>query len=875
MPSLDISSKLTNLPNLSNYGIDENLNLNINSRYCTIEELTNLQVFQEDLSLFHMNIRSLSLHHDEFHSLLTNLNTDFKVIGLSEIKVSVDTLIRDNIELPGYKFHHTPSNSAAGGVGIYVKSDLKANKRDDLSFVNENFETIWVEIDNSKAKNILCCCAYRHPSSDISKFSDHFQETFSKLENENKLIFIMGDFNINLLNHENHTPTNEFINMMFSNNLQPSVLHPTRISDTCSTLIDNIFVNSVPDSKIHSGNVLSLISDHLPQFCIIYDCKFDYKASSYLSYDYSHFDANKFLADYAEIDTSFLADQNINLDGKFDNFLLSLHCLIDKHCPQKKLTKRRLKLKNKPWITMRIQKMMKIRDRLFQKFKSTKSTVDLKAFKQFRNRVVNELRESKKNYYHHFFEENKNNMKMLWTGIKNIVSLKSNNLDTISYLMDNKGSRIYDPGKMANEFNHFFTNVANDITKTIPRTPKSPLSYLAKPTLNSFFISPCTTSEVSSVIQALKNGKSCGPNSIPIKLLKILESHISVHLSCLINESFVRGIFPDKLKIAKVIPVFKKGLTTKTSNYRPISLLSIFSKIFEKVMYQRLYKFLDIYELLFNMQFGFRSGHSTDHALVSLTESIKSSLDKNRVGCGIFIDLQKAFDTVNHDILLKKLEHYGIRGTALSWFKSYLSDRKQFVSVNGISSLTSDITCGVPQGSVLGPLLFLIYINDLPNSSKILTFFLFADDTNIYFESDGLTRLTKKINKELNKVKSWLDCNKLALNIDKTNFVLFHSPRKQLPDTINLKFGKKSIKKVKYVKFLGVLVDEHLSWKFHINELCKKLSRTTGIFYKIRHYVPLQTLICLYNSLFSSFLNYGIIVWGLTCDSYLNQLFLL
>ena len=173
------------------------------------------------------------------------------------------------------------------------------------------------------------------------------------------------------------------------------------------------------------------------------------------------------------------------------------------------------------------------------------------------------------------------------------------------------------------------------------------------------------------------------------------------------------------------------------------------------------------------MQFGFRSGHPTDHALVSLTESVKSSLDNNRVGCGIFIDLQKAFHTVNHDILLKKLEHYGIRGTALSWFKSYLNDRKQFVSVNGISSLTSGITCGVPQGSVLGPLLFLIYINDLPNSSKILTFFLFADDTNIYFESEDLTRLTKKFNKELNKVKSWLDGNKLLLILTKQTLSFF------------------------------------------------------------------------------------------------------
>ena len=160
------------------------------------------------------------------------------------------------------------------------------------------------------------------------------------------------------------------------------------------------------------------------------------------------------------------------------------------------------------------------------------------------------------------------------------------------------------------------------------------------------------------------------------------------------------------------------------------------------------------------------------------------------------------------------------------------------------------------------PLLFLIYINDLPNSSKLLNFFLFADDTNIYFESDDPTRLSKTVNKELKKVKSWLDCNKLALNIEKTNFVLFHSPRKKLPNLMNLKFGKCSIKKTKYVKFLGVLVDEHLSWKYHINELYKKLSRTTGIFFKIRHYIPIETLICLYNSLFSSFLSYGIIVWG-------------
>ena len=179
------------------------------------------------------------------------------------------------------------------------------------------------------------------------------------------------------------------------------------------------------------------------------------------------------------------------------------------------------------------------------------------------------------------------------------------------------------------------------------------------------------------------------------------------------------------------------------------------------------------------MQFGFRTNHSTEHALVSMTEKIKSTLDCNSFGCGIFVDLEKAFDTVNHSILLKKMEHYGVRGVVHQWFASYLSNREQFVSVNGHNSSLKKVSCGVPQGSVLGPLLFLIYINDLPNATKSLSFFLFADDTNIYFESDDIEKLTKKINNELVKVKKWLDCNKLSLNVNKTNFVMFYSPKNQ------------------------------------------------------------------------------------------------
>ena len=281
-------------------------------------------------------------------------------------------------------------------------------------------------------------------------------------------------------------------------------------------------------------------------------------------------------------------------------------------------------------------------------------------------------------------------------------------------------------------------------------------------------------------------------------------------------------------------------------------------------MYKRLYKFLEKYEIPYALQFGFRSNHSIDHALVSLTEAIKNALDNRKFGCGIFLDLQKAFDTVNHNILLSKLEHYGIRGTALEWFKSYLSERKQYVSVNGANSSYPNVTCGVPQGSVLGPLLFLIYINDLPRSSPKLAFYLFADDTNIFCEAENLDMLQKVVNKELKKVKMWLDVNKLSLNIGKTNFFIFKSPKHSTHQTMNIKMGNQPIKNTCYVKFLGILLDENLTWKYHLTEISKKLARTCGMFFKVRHYFPIDVLIHLYNSLSSPFLQYGISVWGVT-----------
>ena len=402
----------------------------------------------------------------------------------------------------------------------------------------------------------------------------------------------------------------------------------------------------------------------------------------------------------------------------------------------------------------------------------------------------------------------------------------------------------------------------------------SPTKFLKNRNQFDLIIAHISEQEILDIIKALAN-KSTGPASIPLKLLIIVADLIVLPLCRIINLSFNCGVFPDVLKVAKVIPLHKGGSTQEVNNFRPISLLSIFDKIIEKLMHKRLYHFLEVHNILYENQFGFRKKNSTAHSLIEITEKIKESIDNGMYGCGIFIDLKKAFDTVNHNILLTKLEHYGIRGSVLKWFESYLTNRKQYVFYNGISSDIASITCGVPQGSVLGPLLFLIYINDLPNVSNKLSFFLFADDTNIYYESNNLQELEKTVNKELKLLSLWLNLNRLALNVSKTNFVIFRSTKKPMNHNVILIMNRKAIAQKDHVKYLGVLMDQHLSWKQQILNVSKKISRGIGILAKLRGSMDQKLLINIYYCLVFSHLSYGVEAWGSACETSLKRLHIL
>ena len=336
--------------------------------------------------------------------------------------------------------------------------------------------------------------------------------------------------------------------------------------------------------------------------------------------------------------------------------------------------------------------------------------------------------------------------------------------------------------------------------------------------------------------------------------------------------SFSSGCVPDQFKIATVIPVHKKDTTTCMNNYRPISLLSVFNKILEKLMHKRLIAFIDKYKILYDKQFGFREKYSTIQATLLITDRIQNAIENGLYSCGIFLDFSKAFDTVNHDILLKKLNHYGIRGIANKWFVSYLTNRRQHVSIGNTKTDDLIVSNGVPQGSVLGPLLFLLYINDFHLCSNFFDFHIFADDTNLFCSHKSLITLEALINENITHVSSWLIANKLSLNIDKTNYIIFHPPQKVTNYRMRLFITNKVIKQENCIKYLGIYIDSNLNWKHHILHISKKIKRCIGILSKLRHFVNISVLIQVYYSLIYPFLTYALVTWGNTYSTSLKPL---
>lgn len=669
----------------------------------------------------------------------------------------------------------------------------------------------------------------------------------------------MGDYNINLLNADTHPPTQEFIDSCFTYSFFPVISKPSRVTQFSATLIDNIITNDISNSTSHQGLFLVDISDHFPVFLVTEDKKQTFTTKTTYNRNLSKINITKFKTKLEA--TDFEDIQQINdTQVAFSNFQGRIEDIYNSCFPKVKMKKEYCaKL---PWLTNGLKNSIKTKNYLYKCFLKNRCRYNEHAYKFYKNKLNNLLRSAERKHYETLLEHNKNNLKTTWKTIKEIINKKKRSSVVQSFKYNN--TEIKDPKLIARHFNDFFINVGDSLSKKIPHTNVTAASFLQnynRQFINTIFLKPATENEIILNFKKLKSSSS-GSDEISPKVLKYCHLPLIQPLKHIINLSLSQGVFPNELKIANVIPLFKSGDSALFNNYRPISLLTAFSKIFERIFYARLLNFLNKEDILFKFQFGFRIKHSTYMALLTLVDFITSAIDKGEFVLGIFLDFSKAFDTVNHTILLEKLYFYGIRGVAWNWIKSYLSNRQQFVTYENVQSEPKLIKCGVPQGSILGPLLFLIYINDLSLISDNLFKIMFADDTSMFLSGKSLPDIERTVNNDLINVSTWLKSNKLSLNIDKTHFIVFSPKRYSNYYSPKINIDNHLISEVKHTKFLGVYVDNKLSWKVHLNHICSKIAKGIGILYRAKPLLNKRTLLSLYYSFVYPHLSYCIVIWG-------------
>ena len=665
---------------------------------------------------------------------------------------------------------------------------------------------------------------------------------------------------------------NRFSYLLRTYALYPLIDKPTRICASSQTLIDNIFTNAICE-EFQSGILYTDISDHLPIFAVHKERLKTGSASRNTEY------FRKFTTD--EISSlnkalcketwSEVLKEREDVDKAYQLFLDKLMSYYNEHIPLRvKKNNRRLTIR-RPWITKGILKSIRTKNALFKQYiRNPGNILFHEKFKKYRNKLNAIIKLARKEYYFKKIQSTSGQSSNTWKVLNELLG-KSKGKDFPTELQVND-EITSDPKEMVNVLNSYFVNIGISLSNSSSSGGTSFVDTLLGRCSKSIFFKPVIASEVLSIVKSLKNSRACGHDGLNTFILKKIIFNIVDPLCHIFNMSLVTGTYPKSFKLARVIPVFKKGDRNQCNNYRPISILPCISKILERIAYNQLYTFLMKHNIILPSQYGFRKNHSTDLAILDLHDKITALFNKQCI-VGVLLDLSKAFDTLDYKILLYKLEHNGVRGTPLAWFSDYLSNRQQYTEFGNHKSDILNLQCGVPQGSILGPLLFLIYINDITHVSPNLSYILFADDTTLLYADKNLDHIFSVFNTELAKLLAWLRCNKLSLNINKTNYIIFHSQNKPINNISHkLVIDNVEIQQKSHVKFLGIFLDEHLNWNKQYDHIQSNISRTIGIMYKLKDILPLKALILLYNSFILSYLSYGIIIWGNCYTKYVNSL---
>ena len=678
---------------------------------------------------------------------------------------------------------------------------------------------------------------------------------------EEKEIYLIGDINRDLLNNHINNVWTEYMEPF---GLTQLVSKATRVTSNSRTLIDHIYSNC--PENVNSLDVPNIgLSDHFPIFFTrkmhVQPPKTNHFTISYRSF--KNFNEAKFIEDLQSVpwDTIKLFDDTDDImEAWLDLFLQ----VVDTHVPVKQ---HRVKHKNQPqWMTPEILDAIKCRDR-------HKSLGNENDYKIWRNKVIKLIQNSKKVQYQTFIDDNKGNPSSIYKIFREVGAGKGLQKPSTLTSVKVDNNTIEDSSEMANEFNNFFVNIATKLKEPIIHTNHDKLSEFCQERLSpdtKFSIPPISNENVLKFLSTIDINKATGTDMIGPRLLKFAAPFIADEVTYICNHSISNSIFPSKWKEAKVAPLHKNGPREEVNNYRPISILPVLSKVLEKHVHESLSDYLHQHKLLHKTQSGFRAQHSCETALVNMIDLWLNAIDNGQMIGVVLVDFKKAFDLVDHQILINKLEMYGIKDQALGWFKTYLTNRKQQVTINNSKSDFKHISCGVPQGSILGPLLFLLFINDLPLYTNNVFTDLYADDTTLYDVQDSMEQIEKNLQAALNNLHIWCRANGMILNSSKTKVMLVTTNQKRQRlsnDNLNLNINNNALNMISNDKILGVFVDDNLTWSHHVKHLSKKISSSIWLLSKIKKFLTKDHRVQFYKSYIQPHIDFCNIVWGSSSES--------